>query len=214
MELLAISRAVAREVEHNGHIVTTGIFKEPVPGPVRADAMGLDGDVQVDRENHGGHDKALYAYSLENYRYWEQELGREIPFPYGQFGENFTVTGLPDEAVHIGDIFRIGELLVQVTQPRVPCFKLGIKMGDPRFVGIFRHSGRVGFYLRVLEGGEVKVGDRITRVQVDPLGINIRDAMLAVNKGPQQQEFIAKVLEVAALSEAWRVDLTQRLASA
>ncbi len=210
MELLAISLARARQVEHNRGLVSTGIFKEPVARRVRAGILGLEGDVQVDRENHGGPDKAIYAYSVENYRHWEAESRRDTPFPYGQFGENLTVTGLPDEAAHIGDVFRIGHVLVQVTQPRVPCFKLGIKMGDPRFVGVFRHSGRVGFYLRVLEEGEIGVGDPIALVRADDARINIRDAMLAVNKGPRQREFIDKVLEVQALSFAWREDLLQR----
>lgn len=210
MELLTISLAAARQVEYRGRPVSTGIFKEPVAGPVRAGVLGLESDVQVDRENHGGPDKAIYAYSVENYRFWERELNRDAPFPHGQFGENFTVTELPDEAVHIGDVFQIGALLVQVTQPRVPCFKLGIKMGDPRFVGTFRHSGRVGFYLRVLEGGEVEAGDGIALVEADPAQLNIQDAMLAINQGPRQQEFIARALEVEALSVAWRDDLTRR----
>lgn len=211
MELLAVSLAEARQVEHNRGLVSTGIFKEPVDQRTRADALGLEGDVQVDRENHGGADKAIYAYSVENYRHWEQALGRDTPFPYGQFGENLTVTELPDEAVHIGDIFKVGaSLLVQVTQPRVPCFKLGIRMGDPKFVGIFRHSGRVGFYLRVLEPGEVGAGDAIQPLQQDPAKVNIRDAMLAVNQGPRQREFIDKVLAVEALSQAWREDLEAR----
>ncbi|BBL74523.1 MOSC domain-containing protein [Methylomagnum ishizawai] len=212
MELLAISLAPARLVEYQRGRVSTGIFKEPVAGPVRVGPEGLEGDVQVDRENHGGPDKAVYAYSLENYRHWEQALGRTAPFPYGQFGENLTVTGLPDEAVHIGDIFQVGGIRVQVTQPRVPCFKLGLKMGDPRFVAVFRHSGRVGFYLRVLEGGEIEAGAPIVRVGEDPAQVNIRDAMLAVNKGPRQREFIDKVLAVPALSLAWREELTQRRA--
>ncbi|MGZ8219718.1 MOSC domain-containing protein, partial [Methylomagnum sp.] len=158
-------------------------------------------------------DKAVYAYTEENYRFWEGELNRG-PFTHGQFGENLTVAGMPDEAVHIGDVFRIGSVLTQVTQPRVPCFKLGIKMGDPQFVGTFRHSGRVGFYLRVLKAGEVKAGDSIERVHEDAGRVNICDAMLAVNKGPRQREFIEKVLGVAALSVAWRDDLLQQRLSA
>ena len=209
MELLAVSLAQAREVEYERGRVSTGIFKAPVARRVQVGLEGLEGDEQVDRENHGGPDKAVYAYSAENYRHWERELGREA-FPYGQFGENLTVSGMPDELIHIGDIFRVGAILVQVTQPRVPCFKLGIRMGDPRFVAAFRHSGRVGFYLRVLEGGDIQAGDSIVRIEEDPARINIRDAMLAVNKGPRQREFIDKVLEVGALSSAWREDLTQR----
>jgi MOSC domain-containing protein YiiM len=209
MELLAISLAEPRQVEHNGRRVSTGIFKQPVAGPVRATALGLEGDVQVDRENHGGHDKAIYAYTVENYRFWERELGRE-PLPFGQFGENFTVRGMPDDAVHIGDVFGIGPLRVQVTQPRVPCFKLGIRMGDPGFVETFLRSGRVGFYLRVLEEGEVEAGQPIIRIAEDGEQLTIRDAMLALLKGPRQQDIIDRALRIDALSDAWREDLQKR----
>lgn len=209
MELLAISLAVPKQVEYNQRWISTGIYKEPVSRPVRATALGLEGDVQVDRKNHGGQDKAIYAYTVENYRFWEQELNRGS-FPYGQFGENFTVTGLPDEAVHIGDLFRIGPILVQVTQPRVPCFKLGLKMGDPLFVNAFLRSGRAGFYLRVLEEGEVSPGDTIMRIRVDEERLTLRDAMLALVKGPRQHEIIDRALRIDALSEAWREDLEKR----
>lgn len=209
MELLAISLAVPRQIEHRQRLISTGIYKQPVAGPVQATTLGIAGDVQVDRENHGGPDKAIYAYTVENYGYWETELG-EGGFPYGQFGENFTVSGMPDEIVHVGDQFRIGQILVQVTQPRVPCYKLGIKMGDPGFVARFAHSGRVGFYLRVLEPGEVRAGEPIVRVKDDPERLNIRDCMLARIPGPRQREIIDQALRVDALSEAWRTDLEQR----
>lgn len=210
MELLTISLARARELDYERRRIFTGIYKEPVEGPARTTVLGIEGDVQVDRENHGGPDKAVYAYTIENYRHWEQELGRG-PFPHGQFGENFTVSGMPDDAIHIGDLFAVGSLLVQVTQPRVPCFKLGIKMSDPAFVGRFRRSGRVGFYLRVLEEGEARAGAPITRVREDPEKLTIRDAMLAIDKGPRQKEVIERALSIEALSQAWRDDLRERL---
>jgi MOSC domain-containing protein YiiM len=210
MELLAISLAVATQVEYNQRRISTGIYKQPVEGPVRATALGLEGDVQVDRKNHGGPDKAVYVYTVENYRHWERELQKSA-FPHGQFGENFTVSGMPDERVHIGDLFRIGSILAQVTQPRVPCFKLGIKMGDPAFVPVFLRSGRVGFYLRVLEEGEVRAGDSITRVKEDAERLDIRDSMLARIPGPRQKEIIERALSIEALSEAWRDDLRKRL---
>lgn len=209
MKLLAISLAQAKQVEYNGRSVSTGIFKEPVVGPVKANPFGLEGDVQVDLENHGGKDKAIYVYTAENYRFWEKELDNP-PFPYGQFGENFTVSGMPDEAVHIGDIFQVGKIVVQVTQPRVPCFKLGIKMGTPSFVDTFLKSGRTGFYFRVLEEGEVCSGDPIVRVQEGTERLTIADAMLAIIKGPRQQEIIAKALRIEALSQSWRKSLEKR----
>lgn len=209
MELLAISLAEAKQIEYDGRSVSTGIFKEPVDGPVKGGTFGLEGDVQVDLENHGGKDKAIYVYTVENYRFWEKELGKP-PFPYGQFGENFTVRGMPDESVHIGDIFQVGKIVVQVTQPRVPCFKLGVKMGDSSFVDIFLKSGRTGFYFRVLEEGEVCSGDPIILLQEDPERLNIADAMLAIIKGPHQQKIIAKALRIEALSQSWRKSLEKR----
>lgn len=209
MDLMAINIATLRQIQHNQRWLSTGIYKHPVERPVWVTPDGLEGDVQVDRENHGGLDKAIYAYTIENYRHWEQELGTE-EFPCGQFGENFTVSGMPDESVHIGDSFRIGEVLVQVTQPRVPCFKLGIKMRDPGFVRRFLHSGRVGFYLRVLEPGQVGAGDAILKVGEDSARLSIRDCMLARIKGPRQQEIIDRALGIEALSEAWKKDLQQR----
>ncbi|NJD06468.1 MAG: MOSC domain-containing protein [Methylococcaceae bacterium] len=208
MNLLTISVGIVEWVTDGDRQVPTGIYKRPVDGAQQVTVNGLAADEQADLENHGGPDKAIYAYTLENYNYWRTELGRE--FGPGQFGENFTVTGMPDEAVHIGDVFRCGALLLQVTQPRVPCFKLGIRMGDKAFVGRFHHSGRVGFYLRVLETGSVEAGTAIEPVRRDPAALNIRDAMLALTKGPRQQEIIAQALAIEALSEAWRQSLRKR----
>ncbi|BBA34305.1 MOSC domain protein [Methylocaldum marinum] len=209
MELLAISLAEPKQVEYHGRSISTGIYKEPVEGPVKVGTFGLEGDVQVDLKNHGGKDKAIYVYTVENYRFWERELNKSS-FAFGQFGENFTVSGMPDDTVHIGDIFAIGKLVVQVTQPRVPCFKLGIRMGDPSFVDAFLNSGRNGFYFRVLEEGEVNSGDTIVRLQQDEVRLNIRDAMLAIIKGPRQQEIIERALRIEALSESWQESLKKR----
>lgn len=208
MELLAINLSGLKKVAYKDRWIDTGIYKEPVQGAIRLTECGLEGDGQADLKNHGGPDKAVYVYTLENYRYWEWELGRDLPF--GQFGENFTVTGMPDEAVHIGDIFRIGEVKVQVSQPRVPCFKLGIKMEDPAFVGRFHHSGRVGFYLRVLQQGVVTAGDAIELLEAYPAKLSIGEAMLALHRGPRQREIIDRALEIPALSDAWRQDLQKR----
>lgn len=211
MQLLSISRGVPQTVDHNGSPVLTGIFKTPVAGAVPVGVSGLEGDGQADLQNHGGLDKAICAYTVENYAYWQQVLGR-TGMPHGQFGENFTVDSMPDEAVCLGDTFRVGEILVQVTQPRVPCFKLGIRMGLPAFAGQFMVSGRVGFYLRVLQTGTVRAGDVIERVHADTEGLTIRDCMLALQEGPRQQEIIRRALSVAAMSDAWRDSLQQRLA--
>lgn len=208
MTIVAISLASAKAVDYQGKSVQTGIYKTPVAGPVRVTASGIEGDTQVDLKNHGGVDKAVYVYSTDNYRWWEEELGRELSF--GQFGENLAVNGLTDDVVHIGDRFTLGEIEAQVTQPRVPCYKLGIKMGDMDFVARFHQSGRVGFYLRILREGELRPGDRIECLGTDPAGLSIRDAMLALGKNPRQQEIIEKALSIPALSGAWRESLEKR----
>ena len=128
MKLLSVNVSLPREISHGGRTVTTGIFKQPVDGRVMLGTLNLEGDGQADLVGHGGVYKAAYVYSMENYAYWERELGRS-DFGFGQFGENFTVEGMADEAIHIGDVFRIGDALVEVSQPRVPCFKLAIRMG-------------------------------------------------------------------------------------
>jgi len=156
-----------RELKHNGKTVTTGIFKEPVEGRVNLNAHNLEGDGQADLLVHGGIHKAVYVYPIENYDYWKRELGR-TDFPFGQFGENFTVEGMLEDEVHIGDVFRVGEgAVVEVTQPRVPCYKLAIKMESPQFPKMFLASCRVGFYLRVIEEGEVGAGDVFERIKID-----------------------------------------------
>lgn len=210
MELLAVSIGQPRYVEHQGRGELTGIYKSPVAGPVAVTPNGLEGDGQADLKNHGGVDKALYAYTLENYRFWEYELG--LPeLPSGQFGENLTVTQMPDEAVHIGDVFGMGEIVAQVTQPRVPCHKLGLRFGLPQFPARFLPSGRCGFYLRVLQTGRISAGDAIMRLQEDPARLNLSDAMLAIQPGSRQREIIRRALDIEALSAAWRDDLNRRL---
>jgi MOSC domain-containing protein YiiM len=210
MELLAISIGQPRSVEYQGRRVLTGIYKSPVAGPVTVTPDGVEGDGQADLECHGGTDKALCTYTVENYHFWERELGLPA-LPFGQFGENLTVTGMPDEAVHVGDVFGIGAIIVQVTQPRVPCHKLGVRFGLPQFPQRFLPSGRCGFYLRVLQSGTLRAGDAIERLREDPTRLNLRDCMLAIQDGPRQQEIIRRALDVEALSTAWRSDLARRL---
>ena len=208
MQLLAISISEVKRIEYQGRETLTGICKQNIGGPVSVTKDGMEGDCQADPVNHGGVDKAVYAYAAENYRFWEQELGKQLP--YGQFGENLAVSGLTDELVHIGDIFKIGPVEVQVTQPRVPCFKLGMRMEDAGFVRRFHHSGRVGFYLRVLKEGRLSPGDTIERLHADAGQLSIRDAMLALNKNPRQQEIISRALAIPALSQAWRESLMKK----
>ena len=144
MKLLSVNVSLPKEINFKGKTVRTGIFKKPVQGPVRVNKLNLEGDGQADLVGHGGEFRAVYVYSFDNYAYWERELDRK-DFQYGQFGENFTVEGMLDEEVHVGDIFRIGTALFQVTQPRVPCYKLAIKMGVEGFYSRILESGRLGF---------------------------------------------------------------------
>src|SRR5438132_8973655 len=174
MKLLSVNVGFPREVEWNGKIIRTSIFKAPVSGRVRVAKLNLKGDQQSDLSVHGGIDKAVYAYPSEHYPFWREELpGTDLP--WGVFGENFTTKGLLEETVHIGDRLRIGSAEFVVTQPRMPCFKLGIRFGRSDIVKRFLQSGRSGFYLAVLREGEVTVGDSIELLERDEHGITIAD---------------------------------------
>lgn len=161
------------------HVVVTGIFKVPVAGRVAVRRHGLAGDGQADtrvfdgRQVHGGETKAVYIYAAEHYPYWSSELGRELPF--GQFGENLTAQGMLEEDVRIGDVLKAGDALLEVTEPRSPCYKLDIRMGIPEFKVRLRTSGRTGFYVRVLEEGTVAVGDVIQRIETHAARPTVRD---------------------------------------
>ena len=209
MRLLAISVALPATIDFESRTVVTGICKEPVDTPVMARKLGLAGDGQADLDAHGGGDKAIYVYSNDNYRYWQQQF--EWPeIIYGRFGENLTVEGMTDEQIHIGDTLTIGALKVQVTQPRIPCYKLGLKMGMADFPRRFLRSGRVGFYLRVLEEAEISVGAAFEVIERDPVGLTIKESVQALLPGPEQQSVIERALAIKALSAAWRVSLEKR----
>lgn len=213
MKLLSVNVSLPKEVPYMGKTTTTGIFKEPAGGRVMLRTLGLDGDGQADLKNHGGTYKAAYAYSIENYDYWKRELGR-TDFTFGQFGENFTVEGMLDDAVHIGDVFRVGTALVEVTQPRVPCFKLGIKMEMPQFPKMFLTSGRIGFYLRVLEEGEVGAGDIFENVTGEPEHMTVREVCHLLYFDRQNLEGAKKALRIKALSPGWRRSFEEQLSKA
>jgi MOSC domain-containing protein YiiM len=213
MKLLSVNVSLPKEVPHGREAVSTGIFKEPVEGRVVLRTTNLDGDGQADLENHGGVDRAAYAYSIENYDHWRYELGRN-EFAFGQFGENFTVEGMMEDDIHIGDVFRVGDALVEVSQPRPPCFKLGIKMGMAGFPKLFLASGRVGFYLRVLEEGEVSTGDTFERVESDPEPMTVREMSHLLFFEPKNLEGAKRALRVRALSPGWRGSFEERLTKA
>ena len=162
-----------KEVPWQGKTVFTGVFKDPVTGPRRVRKLNVDGDGQGDLAGHGGEQRAVFVYQLDSYRYWERELGRD-DFVYGQFGENFTIDGLSDDEVCIGDRYRIGSALFEVTQPRVTCYRVGIRMNDPRIPALLVSHHRPGFYFRVLEEGDVEAGDEIVKVAVRPGAVDGR----------------------------------------
>ncbi len=211
MKLVSVNVSLPREVAHKGKTVSTGIFKQPVEGRVMLRALNLDGDGQADLIGHGGPNRAVYAYSIENYAYWERELGRS-DFAMGQFGENFTVEGMLDGEVHVGDVFRVGGALVQISQPRVPCYKLGIKMGADGFERTFLASGRVGFYFRVVEEGEVGAGDAIEPVEADPEGMTVERISNLLYFDTGNLGDTRKALRIEALSPGWKGSFEDRLA--
>ena len=211
MKLLSVNVSPPREVVNGNKTVKTGIFKEPIDRRVMLGTLNLKGDGQADLVGHGGVYKAAYAYSVENYDYWKRELGRD-DFAFGQFGENFTVEGMMEDEVHVGDVFRAGGALIEVTQPRVPCYKLGIKMGLRGFEKKFLASGRVGFYLRVLEEGKVGAGDILDRVRTDPVRMTVREICHLLYFDPENLEGASKALCIRALSPGWRQSFEERLA--
>ena len=208
MKLLSVNVSLPKEVPYKGKTVRTGIFKEAVQGRVKLRGLNLAGDGQADLVGHGGIYKAVHAYSIENYDYWKRELGRD-DFSYGQFGENFTVEGMLEDNVHVGDVFRIGTALVEVTQPRVPCFKLAMKMGMPEFLKVFMPSERVGFYFRVLEEGEVGAGDALERLKVGPEQMTVREMFHLLYFAKQKLEGARKALRIPAMSPGWRGSFEQ-----
>ena len=213
MKLLTVSVSLRKEVPYMGKTVATGIFKEPVSGRVMLRTLNLDGDQQVDLKGHGGIYKAACVYSTENYDHWARELGRN-DFKHPQFGENFTVEGMPEDEIHVGDVFRIGDARVEVTQPRVPCYRLGIKMENVQFPKMFLQSCRVGFYFRVLAEGEVGAGDTIEVLTRDPAGMSVRDVCHLYYFDAKNLEDSKKVIKIRALSPGWREGFEGRLEKA
>jgi ferredoxin-NADP reductase/MOSC domain-containing protein YiiM len=201
--LLSVNVGLPRDISWKGRTVHTAIWKDPVPGRCRVDRLNLDGDGQGDLTGHGGEQRAVYVYQIESYRYWQEQLKR-TDFVYGQFSENLTVEGLPDDAVCIGDRYRIGTALFEVTQPRVTCYRVGIRMSEPRMPALLTSSGRPGFYLRVLEPGEVGAGDEVMKVgeAADRMTVAEINALLYSSDHPRDR--LERALLIDALSPGWR----------
>jgi len=213
MKIFSLNVGVPREVEWHAGSVSTGIYKQPVEGRVKLRRLNLDGDRQADLTVHGGPYKAVYCYPHEHYAYWKNALpNRDLPI--GVFGENFTTEGMLETDVHLGDEFRVGSAEVTVTQPRLPCYKLGIRFDDGLMVKRFLASGKSGFYLAVKTPGEVAAGDEITTISRNSEAISIAEfnrLYIAKHYDPDDVNVIRKFLKIASLPEDWKEEFRQRL---
>ena len=206
MKVVSVNVAQPRAETINGREVMTGIYKQPIAGRVRVRRHSLEGDGQADLKVHGGEFKAIYAYPLEHYERWERFLQR-INLPLGMFGENLTTSGLLESAVCIGDVLRIGSAVLQVTHPRMPCFKLAHKFGRPQFIKEFLQSGRSGFYLRVIEEGDLGAGDDVEIVRRDPNEVTVRGLLGVTDLKEVDRELAMRAMKVDALPPSWREDV-------
>jgi MOSC domain-containing protein YiiM len=215
MRLVSLNVALPRIVEWNGEPVATGIFKEPVQGAVMLRTLNLDGDRQADLSVHGGVSKAVYGYPAEHYDVWKKELPGDYlqdgELPYGMFGENFTTKGLFEDTVNVGDRFRIGKAEIMVTEPRLPCYKLGIKFGRPDILKMFLQSRRTGFYFAVLKEGAVKAGDDIELLEPDANKIAISDITRLYAFEKNDLATMRRAVKLEALSESWRDYFQKRI---
>src|SRR6202035_4778890 len=200
--LLSVNVGLPRDITWQGKTVHTGIWKTPVDGPRMVRRHNIDGDGQGDLAGHGGERRAVFVYQMDSYRYWQSHLGRN-DFIYGQFGENFTVDGLSDAEVCIGDRYRIGGALFEVTQPRDTCYRLGIRMNEPEMAALVVKHGRPGFYFRVLEEGEVKAGDEITQVASGPERMSVSEIDALLYMPGHSRDQLERALRIPALSAGW-----------
>ncbi|HET7005277.1 MAG TPA: MOSC domain-containing protein, partial [Candidatus Binatia bacterium] len=201
--LLSVNVGLPREIPWRGKTVHTAIWKDPVQGRRMVRRLNIDGDRQGDLEGHGGEHRAVFVYQIESYRYWQDRFGRS-DFTHGQFGENFTVDGLSDDEVCVGDRYRIGEALFEVTQPRVTCYRVGIRMNEPQMAALLTSSGKPGFYLRVLQEGEVESGDEIVKVAEGPEHMSVAEINALLYLPGHSRQQLERALRIPALSAGWR----------
>jgi len=202
--LVSVNVGQPRDVSWQGRTVRTAVWKSPVAGPVMVRRDNVDGDAQADEVGHGGEHRAVFVYQLDSYRYWAEHLGRD-DFSCGQFGENFTVDGLSDDGVCIGDRYRIGEAIFEVTQPRVTCFRIGIRMNEPEMPSLLVAHHRPGFYFRVLTEGRVQSGDVIERLLVGPQQVSVADVDALLYLPHKSAQTLQRALRIPALSAGWRM---------
>lgn len=210
MRLISVNVGLPRVVTLKGDPVSTGIFKEPVAGRVMLRTLNLDGDRQADLSVHGGPSKAVYAYPSEHYDFWKRELPG-LKLPWGMFGENFTSAGLFESELNIGDRFRVGSAVVMVTEPRMPCYKLGIKFGRSDIVKKFLASERTGFYFAVLQEGEVGSGDPIELIEQTDHSVRVSDITRLYTREKRNLGLLRRAVEVEALPESWKSYFHQRI---
>ena len=210
MQLVSVNVGLPREVAWHGRVVRTSIWKDSVEGLVHVSSLNLEGDKQSDLSVHGGLEKAVYAYPREHYEYWRREL-QATDFAWGTFGENFTTEGLLEPEIRIGDRIRVGSAEFLVTQPRMPCFKLGVRFGRDDMVKRFLRSGRTGFYLAVLREGEVAGGDSLGFVERDEHGVTVADVASLYARDRDNEDLLRRAVDVPALPESWKGYLRKRL---
>lgn len=210
MKIISLNVGLPRLVLRNDEPVSTGIFKEPVAGRVMMRKLNLDGDRQADLSVHGGPEKAVYVYPSEHYDFWKRELP-EMNLPWGMFGENLTTTGLFETETHVGDKFRVGAAEVMVTQPRIPCYKLGIRFGRVDIIKRFLISERSGFYVSVLKEGEVAAGDEFEVLEKNALGVTVVDVTRLYSTDRENVDLLRRAIATEELPESWREYFKKRL---
>jgi MOSC domain-containing protein YiiM len=212
MKVLSVNVGLPRKVLFNGQTITTAIFKDPVKGPVMLRKINLDGDKQADLTVHGGVDKAVYSYPAEHYDYWRKQYPN-IDIVWGMFGENFTTEGLMEDTVNIGDQVQIGSAKLVATQPRMPCYKLGVRFGIMEIIRRFLSSGRPGIYFKVLKQGEVKTDDKIEIIEKDKNNVTVKDIVrLYINRDHVDNiETMRRAIKISALPEGWKYEFQQNI---
>lgn len=210
MKLESIHTGKTREVINDGEKISTGIFKEKISGTAFVTKTGIVDDEQANLKVHGGINKAVYAYPVEHYIFWKEQRG-DLEFYPGAFGENLSTTGLEESEVYVGDIFQIGEVKLSVTTPRLPCYKLGIKMKEKSFIKEFLKAERTGFYFKVLKEGNITAGDVIQKVGDDGYGLSIKELVQLHTTRKKDMELLKKAVNSPTLEEAWRSDFAKKI---
>ena len=213
MKIVSVNVGRPREIDWKGKTIRTSIFKEPVQGRVRLQALNFVGDEQADLSVHGGPQKAVYGYASEHYDFWRQELPG-VHLPWGAFGENLTTEGLLEEEINIGNRYQLGSAVVMVTQPRIPCYKLGVRFGRDDIVKRFLKSGRPGFYFSVIQEGEVGAGDALELDYREAADVTVADILRLYVTDKQNLSLTQRAVQVAALADGWRDYFQRRLAQA